>query len=95
MIWVVIRGAMERNHIKSFAELARLTGIKQPTLTQTRRRNPNSFLWWERMDHRNNNRNRYIPPLSSQGNSGSGIRGRCGAACQDSRGRGRESINRG
>lgn len=47
MIWMVIRLAMERNHIKSFAELARLTGIKQPTLTQTRRKNPNSFLWWE------------------------------------------------
>ena len=47
MIWAVIRMAMERNGIRSIAELARVTGIKGPTLTQTRRRNPNSFTWAE------------------------------------------------
>lgn len=47
MIWMAIRCAMERNGIRSFAELARITGIKAPTLTQTRRRNPNSFTWAE------------------------------------------------
>lgn len=47
MIWMAIRCAMERNGIRSFAELARITGIKAPTLTQTRRKNPNSFTWAE------------------------------------------------
>ena len=47
MIWEVIRGAMERNGIKSIAELARRTGIKKATLTQTRRKKPYSFLLWE------------------------------------------------
>lgn len=47
MIWAAIRCAMERNGIRSIAELARVTGIKGPTLTQTRRRNPNSFTWFE------------------------------------------------
>lgn len=47
MIWTVIRCAMERNGVKSIAELARVTGIRVPTLTQTRRKNPNSFIWHE------------------------------------------------
>lgn len=47
MIWAVIRMAMERNGIRSIAELARVTGIKGPTLTQTRRRNPRSFRLYE------------------------------------------------
>ena len=47
MIWPVIRLAMERNGIHSFSELAKLTGISGPTLTQTRRRRPESFIMYE------------------------------------------------
>ena len=47
MIWAAIRCAMERNGIKSIAELARLTGIRGPTLTQTRRRRPETFILYE------------------------------------------------
>lgn len=47
MIWPAIRSAMERNDIGSFAQLAKLTGIKIPTLTQTRRRRPESFIVYE------------------------------------------------
>lgn len=47
MIWSAIRSAMERNNIHSIAELARLSGIKVPTLTQTRRRRPETFIWYE------------------------------------------------
>lgn len=47
MIWAAIRCAMERNGIRSIAELARITGIKGPTLTQTRRRRPESFIMYE------------------------------------------------
>lgn len=47
MIWSAIRCAMERNNIRSISELARLSGIKGPTLTQTRRRRPESFILYE------------------------------------------------
>lgn len=47
MIWAAIRCAMERNGIKSIAELARLTGIRGPTLQQTRRRRPETFILYE------------------------------------------------
>ena len=47
MIWAAIRCAMERNGIRSIAELARVTGIKIPTLTQTRRKHPESFIMYE------------------------------------------------
>lgn len=47
MIWPAIRSAMERNDIRSFAQLAKLTGIKIPTLTQTRRKHPESFNMYE------------------------------------------------
>lgn len=47
MIWPVIRLAMERNGIRSFSELAKLTGISGPTLTQTRRRRPETFIMYE------------------------------------------------
>lgn len=47
MIWPAIRSAMERNDIRSFAQLAKLTGIKIPTLTQTRRKHPESFIMYE------------------------------------------------
>ena len=47
MIWAAIRCAMERNGIKSITELARLTGISGPTLTQTRRRRPKTFILYE------------------------------------------------
>lgn len=47
MIWAAIRCAMERNGIRSIAELARVTGIKIPTLTQTRRRRPETFIMYE------------------------------------------------
>ncbi len=47
MIWTAIRAAMERNGIKSIAELARLTGIRGPTLQQTRRRRPETFILYE------------------------------------------------
>lgn len=46
-IWEVIRIAMIRNHIKSIRELAELSGINPNTLQQTRRKNPNSFIWYE------------------------------------------------
>ena len=47
MIWAAIRCAMERADIKSISELARLSGIKAPTLTQTRRRKPETFILYE------------------------------------------------
>ena len=47
MIWTAIRCAMERNGVRSIAELARITGIKPSTLQHTRRTNPNSFTWAE------------------------------------------------
>ena len=47
IIWPAIRSAMERNDIRSFAQLAKLTGIKIPTLTQTRRKHPESFIMYE------------------------------------------------
>ena len=47
MIWPARRSAMERNDIRSFAQLAKLTGIKIPTLTQTRRKHPESFIMYE------------------------------------------------
>ena len=47
MIWAAIRCAMERNGIRSIAELARVTGLKIPTLTQTRRKHPESFIMYE------------------------------------------------
>ena len=46
-MWDVIKTAMIRAGIKSFRELAEATGIKEPTLTQTRRKNPKSFIWYE------------------------------------------------
>lgn len=47
MIWIAIRCAMERNKVRSFVELARLTGINESTLIRTRRKNPESFLIYE------------------------------------------------
>ena len=47
MIWAAIRCGMEREGIKSISKLARLSGIKEPTLTQTRRRKPETFIWYE------------------------------------------------
>ena len=47
MMWPAIRCAMERNWVRSIAELARVTGIKIPTLTQTRRKHPESFIMYE------------------------------------------------
>ena len=49
MIWAAIRSAMERNKISSFGHLAKLTGIGAPTLTQSRRRAPNTFRLFEIM----------------------------------------------
>lgn len=47
MIWAAIKSAMERMNIHSITELARLTGIKAPTLTQTRRKRPETFILYE------------------------------------------------
>ena len=47
MIWMAIRCGMARSGIRSFVELAKMTGIKIPTLTQTRRRKPETFTLYE------------------------------------------------
>ena len=47
MIWRVIKTAMIRVDINSIRELAERTGINPATLSQTRRRDPGSFIWRE------------------------------------------------
>lgn len=47
MIWSAIRAGMERQKIKSIAELAQRTGINPSTLQHTRRSNPHSFIIYE------------------------------------------------
>jgi len=47
MIWAAIRSGMERNGINSITTLAEESGISKATLTHTRRKDPNSFIWRE------------------------------------------------
>ncbi len=47
MIWKVIDKAMIRADIKTYGELAQVSGIAPATLTQTRRKNPGSFKLYE------------------------------------------------
>ena len=47
MVWSAIRSGMERKGIRSIGELAERAGITKATLTQTRMKNPRSFVLYE------------------------------------------------